>query len=50
MTLMLDAAIVLACGLAGGAAAYVGILALGRLWEAARDALDDDIAKTTGGA
>lgn len=50
MTLLTDAAIVLACGLAGGAAAYVGILALGRLWDAAREALDDDIEHTIGGA
>ena len=50
MTLLTDAAIVLACGLSGGAAAYVSILALGRLWDAARDALDDDIEHTVGGA
>lgn len=50
MTLMLDAAIVLACGTIGGAAAYFAILALGRLWEAAREALDEDIGTTIGGA
>ncbi len=50
MSPLTAAAIVLLSGLAGGAVAYLSILAFGRAWDAAMAALDADIASTTGGA